>query len=257
MINEKYGFGTKVIHAGNVKDTQYGALATPIFQTSTFVFDNCEQGGRRFAGEESGYIYTRLGNPTTSVLEAKIAALEKRRSHARNMMLGALVLVLVLAGCAATKSASAPEPRSVDGDAASAALHEQALRALDARMFVIKGDEFYLPGDKIPVKQSPDSYISMQGTHAVIRLSPNLFPRSTWRTLNIEDDAAEMTLLKRKRNGDLQYRLLIVGPQTAQDREVIVTLYKGSNKCFVRINKDLNRRSHYLNFTGHILPAGE
>ena len=160
-----------------------------------------------------------------------------------------LVLVLVLAGCAATKSASAPEPRSVDGDAASAALH--------ARMFVIKGDEFYLPGDKIPVKQSPDSYISMQGTHAVIRLSPNLFPRSTWRTLNIEDDAAEMTLLKRKRNGDLQYRLLIVGPQNAQDREVIVTLYKGSNKCFVRINKDLNRRSHYLNFTGHILPAGE
>ena len=159
-----------------------------------------------------------------------------------------LVLALVLTGCAATKSASAPEPRSVDGDAASAALHEQALRALD---------EFYLPGDKIPVKQSPDSYISMQGTHAVIRLSPNLFPRSTWRTLNIEDDAAEMTLLKRKRSGDLQYRLLIVGPQNAQDREVIVTLYKGSNKCFVRINKDLNRRSHYLNFTGHILPAGE
>lgn len=114
-----------------------------------------------------------------------------------------LVLALVLTGCAATKSASAPEPRSVDGDAASAALHEQALRALDARMFVIKGDEFYLPGDKIPVKQSPDSYISMQGTHAVIRLSPNLFPRSTWRTLNIEDDAAEMTLLKRKRSGDL------------------------------------------------------
>lgn len=168
-----------------------------------------------------------------------------------------VILMPILAGCAATKSASAPEPRSVDGDAASAVLHEQALRALDARMFIIKGNEFYLPGDKIPVKQSPDSYISMQGTHAVIRLSPSLFPRSTWRTLNIEDDAAEMTLLKRKRNGDLQYRLLIVGPQTAQDREVIVTLYKGSNKCFVRINKDLNRRSHFLNFTGYILPAGE
>ena len=63
-----------------------------------------------------------------------------------------LVLALVLAGCAATKSASAPESRSVDGDAASAALHEQALRALEARMFVIKGDEFYLPGDKIDRK---------------------------------------------------------------------------------------------------------
>ena len=61
----------KAIHAGNVKDTQYGALTTPIYQTSTFVFDSCEQGGRRFAGQEGGYIYTRLGNPTVSVLENK------------------------------------------------------------------------------------------------------------------------------------------------------------------------------------------
>lgn len=76
MNNDSFGFGTKAIHAGNVKDTQYGALTTPIFQTSTFVFDSCEQGGQRFAGEEAGYIYTRLGNPTTSVLESKIAALE-------------------------------------------------------------------------------------------------------------------------------------------------------------------------------------
>ena len=76
MLNENCGIGTKAIHAGNVKDAQYGALATPIYQSSTFVFDSCEQGGRRFAGQENGYIYTRLGNPTTSVLEAKIAALE-------------------------------------------------------------------------------------------------------------------------------------------------------------------------------------
>ena len=76
MKKEPCGFGTKAIHAGNVKDTQYGALTTPIYQTSTFVFDSCEQGGRRFAGEESGYIYTRLGNPTVSVLENKVAALE-------------------------------------------------------------------------------------------------------------------------------------------------------------------------------------
>lgn len=87
-----------------------------------------------------------------------------------------LVLALVLTGCAATKSAFAPEPRSVDGDAASAALHEQALRALDARMFVIKGDEFYLPGDKIPVKQSPDSYISMQGRMPSSGCRPTSFP---------------------------------------------------------------------------------
>ena len=76
MKKKSCGFGTKAIHAGNVRDTQYGALSMPIYQTSTFVFDSCEQGGRRFAGEEGGYIYTRLGNPTVSVLESKVAALE-------------------------------------------------------------------------------------------------------------------------------------------------------------------------------------
>ena len=76
MKHDACGFGTKAIHAGNVKDQQYGALSTPIYQTSTFVFDSCEQGGRRFAGQEDGYIYTRLGNPTVSVLENKVAALE-------------------------------------------------------------------------------------------------------------------------------------------------------------------------------------
>lgn len=76
MQKDNMGFGTKAIHAGNKKDSQYGSLTTPIFQTSTFVFDNCKQGGDRFAGEESGYIYSRLGNPTTSVLEEKVAALE-------------------------------------------------------------------------------------------------------------------------------------------------------------------------------------
>ena len=70
------GWGTKCIHGGKTKDTQYGALATPIYQTSTFIFDNCAQGAARFEGKESGYIYTRLGNPTTAALEAKIAVLD-------------------------------------------------------------------------------------------------------------------------------------------------------------------------------------
>lgn len=74
--NMNLGFGTRAIHSGNIKDKQYGALTMPIYQTSTFYFDSCEEGGRRFAGEEAGYIYTRLGNPTSSVLESKIAALE-------------------------------------------------------------------------------------------------------------------------------------------------------------------------------------
>ena len=76
MVKENSGFGTKAIHGGRMKDTQYGALTMPIYQTSTFVFDCCEQGGRRFAGEEKGYIYTRLGNPSISAVENKVALLE-------------------------------------------------------------------------------------------------------------------------------------------------------------------------------------
>lgn len=69
------GIGTIAIHAGQGKNP-FGALSTPIYQTSTFVFDSTEQGGARFAGKEEGYIYSRLGNPTTAVAEEKIAALE-------------------------------------------------------------------------------------------------------------------------------------------------------------------------------------
>ncbi len=69
------GIGTIAIHAGQGKNP-FGALSTPIYQTSTFIFDSTEQGGARFAGKEEGYIYSRLGNPTTAVAEEKIAALE-------------------------------------------------------------------------------------------------------------------------------------------------------------------------------------
>lgn len=78
MDNEtlkKAGFATRTIHGGHKKD-QYGALATPIHQTSTFIFDSAEQGGNRFALKESGYIYSRLGNPTNTELEEKLAMLE-------------------------------------------------------------------------------------------------------------------------------------------------------------------------------------
>ena len=73
---------TLCIHAGKTKGAHQGALTTPLYQTSTFVFDNAEQGAARFAGEEEGYIYTRLGNPTTRELELKMAALEKMEDAA-------------------------------------------------------------------------------------------------------------------------------------------------------------------------------
>lgn len=71
----KAGFATRAVHVGAEKN-MYGTLATPIYQTSTFIFDNAEQGGRRFALEEEGYIYSRLGNPTCTAVEQKVASLE-------------------------------------------------------------------------------------------------------------------------------------------------------------------------------------
>lgn len=76
MDSSKFkGFATRQIHAGASKD-YFGSLCAPIYQTSTFRFNSVEQGGARFALEEDGFIYTRLGNPTQQMLEEKLASLE-------------------------------------------------------------------------------------------------------------------------------------------------------------------------------------
>ncbi|RHW40846.1 methionine gamma-lyase [Neobacillus notoginsengisoli] len=69
-----------MIHSGYSPRDYKGSLVPPLFQTSTFVFDTAEQGGSRFAGEEDGYIYTRLGNPTVQAFEKRIAELEGAES---------------------------------------------------------------------------------------------------------------------------------------------------------------------------------
>lgn len=68
---------TAMIHEGYEPKEHQGSLAVPIYQTSTYVFDSAEQGEKRFAGEEAGNIYSRLGNPTVSVLEERIAKMEE------------------------------------------------------------------------------------------------------------------------------------------------------------------------------------
>ena len=69
------GFGSAAIHAGHEQEPRY-AHQTPIYASSTYVYDTAEQGMRRFSGEEPGYIYGRWGNPTITEAEEKIAALE-------------------------------------------------------------------------------------------------------------------------------------------------------------------------------------
>jgi methionine-gamma-lyase len=81
MTNSKH-IETQAIHAGRINDEQFGSLATPLYQTSTFIFDNAQQGADRFSGDAEGYIYSRLGNPTTRQLEMRVAAMEEMEDAA-------------------------------------------------------------------------------------------------------------------------------------------------------------------------------
>ncbi|MBZ0217124.1 MAG: O-acetylhomoserine aminocarboxypropyltransferase [Fimbriimonadaceae bacterium] len=70
------GFDTLAIHAGAQPDPTTGARATPIYQTTSFVFDDVDHAASLFGLEAFGNIYTRIGNPTCAVLEERVAALE-------------------------------------------------------------------------------------------------------------------------------------------------------------------------------------
>ena len=77
MKREDWKFETKQLHVGQeYPDPATDARAVPIYQTSSYVFDNSAQGAARFELKEPGNIYSRIMNPTTDVFEARIAALE-------------------------------------------------------------------------------------------------------------------------------------------------------------------------------------
>src|SRR3954471_20101030 len=75
-----YGFGTRAIHAGAIPDSVTGARATPIHQTTSFVFDSAEHAASLFNLQTFGNVYSRISNPTVAVLEERVAALEGSRA---------------------------------------------------------------------------------------------------------------------------------------------------------------------------------
>ena len=75
MKKGKTGFHTKLVDGG-IKPDHWGSPIPPIYQTSTFAFENARQGADLFAGKKEGYIYTRIGNPTIAALEQSVASLE-------------------------------------------------------------------------------------------------------------------------------------------------------------------------------------
>jgi len=103
MTEKKFplkGFSSLAIHAGHEQDPKYSHL-TPIYATSTFVYDDAEQGMRRFSGKEEGYIYTRWGNPSFAEAEEKIAAMESFGVSEKNGNLLRLKAILHASGMAA------------------------------------------------------------------------------------------------------------------------------------------------------------
>ena len=76
MADKKYRFETLQQHAGQVPDPTTGARAVPIYQTTSYVFHDAQEGEDLFALRKPGFIYGRLTNPTQDVLEKRLAALE-------------------------------------------------------------------------------------------------------------------------------------------------------------------------------------
>lgn len=76
MRGDQGGFSTRAIHAGYDPAQEQGALTPPLHLTSTFAFESAEAGGEMFAGAREGHFYSRISNPTTDLLERRLASLE-------------------------------------------------------------------------------------------------------------------------------------------------------------------------------------
>ena len=80
MADRKFGFGTLCLHAGAIPDAATGARAVPIYQTTSFVFDSADHAASLFNLQTFGNVYSRISNPTVSVFEERMAALEGGRA---------------------------------------------------------------------------------------------------------------------------------------------------------------------------------
>ena len=78
-----FGFDTLSLHAGQQPDPATGARATPIYQTASYVFKSPDHAASLFNVERAGHVYSRITNPTTAVLEERIAALEGGLARSR------------------------------------------------------------------------------------------------------------------------------------------------------------------------------
>ena len=101
MADRKFGIETLALHAGQIPDAATGARAVPLYQTTSFVFDSAEHAASLFNLQTFGNVYSRISNPTTAVLEERIAALENGRAALATASGQAAEAVAVLTLCEA------------------------------------------------------------------------------------------------------------------------------------------------------------
>lgn len=129
--------------------------------------------------------------------------------------------------------------------------HQEAIKVLEEHKFIIEADELYLPTEKVAVVTSPGNYISLNGQQAVVNFTEDVFPRSPWTYLIINDKAAQITKVTTRKNGNIEYCIEIDGGQTWLKRTVLITLYANTNECFVQV-KDRRTGQPVVDFKGRI-----
>jgi O-acetylhomoserine (thiol)-lyase len=131
-----WGFRTRAVHAGAVPDASTGARAVPIYQSTSFVFDDTADAANLFALQKYGNIYSRIANPTVAVLEERLASLE-----------GALGAVATGSGQAAEFLTFATLAGAGDHIVASAALYGGTVTQLDVTLRRFGVDTTFVAGD--------------------------------------------------------------------------------------------------------------
>ena len=161
-----------------------------------------------------------------------------------------MFLIIFLTASCQTKKLTASS-KSME----SKILYQQAVNSLNNQTFVIKANELYPANRKRSVITTGGSYISMNGQQAVISFTPEVFPGDSWKYLNIQDNASRMTAEKYEKNGNQQYTIKVDGGEEWLRREVHITLYINTNKCYVQV-KD-RAGTNIINFKGEIYPKGD
>ena len=134
--DRQWGFRTRALHAGAPPDPTTGARAVPIYQTTSFVFEDTADAAALFALQKYGNIYSRIGNPTVAALEERVASLE-----------GGLGAVATASGQAAEFLTFASLAGAGDHIVAGAGLYGGTVTQLDVTLRRFGVDTTFVPGE--------------------------------------------------------------------------------------------------------------